>query len=84
MFTRLKYLFLHSPLRDELKPGWSKTISGGVIHNSVITIVEEQVRFNRFQVFTVIKVQVVLAGKPEGKRRLGRPRRRWKIISEWM
>jgi hypothetical protein len=26
----------------------------------------------------------ILVGNPEGKRPLGRPRRRWKIISKWI
>jgi hypothetical protein len=26
----------------------------------------------------------ILVGKPEGKRPLGRPRRRWEIILEWI
>jgi hypothetical protein len=26
----------------------------------------------------------ILVGKPEGKRPLGRPRRRWRIIIEWI
>jgi hypothetical protein len=26
----------------------------------------------------------VLVGKPEGKRPLGRPRRRWRIVSRWI
>jgi hypothetical protein len=30
------------------------------------------------------KVYKVLVGKPEGKRPLGRPRRRWKMRSEWI
>jgi hypothetical protein len=30
------------------------------------------------------KVYKVFAGKPEGKRPLGRPRRRWKMRSEWI
>jgi hypothetical protein len=29
-------------------------------------------------------VHRVLVGKPEGKRPLGRPRRRWKIILRWI
>jgi hypothetical protein len=31
-----------------------------------------------------IKVHKVLVGKPEGKRPLGRPRRRWEMGSEWI
>jgi hypothetical protein len=31
-----------------------------------------------------IGVYRVLVGKPEGKRPLGRPRRRWGIILEWI
>jgi hypothetical protein len=30
------------------------------------------------------RVYMVLVGKPEGKRPLGRPRRRWKMESEWI
>jgi hypothetical protein len=30
------------------------------------------------------KVYKVLVGKPEGKRPLGRPRRRWEMGSEWI
>jgi hypothetical protein len=30
------------------------------------------------------KVYKILTGKPEGKRTLGRPRRRWEIISGWI
>jgi hypothetical protein len=30
------------------------------------------------------KVYNILVGKPEGKRPLGRPRRRWKMGSEWI
>jgi hypothetical protein len=30
------------------------------------------------------KVYKVLVEKPEGKRPLGRPRRRWKMVSEWI
>ena len=29
-------------------------------------------------------VHRVLVGKPEGKRPLGRPRRRWRIILRWI
>jgi len=29
-------------------------------------------------------VDRVLVGKPEGKRLLGRPRRRWRIILRWI
>ena len=29
-------------------------------------------------------VYMVLVGKPEGKRQLGRPRRRWEIILKWV
>jgi hypothetical protein len=28
-------------------------------------------------------VYIILVGKPEGKRSLGRPRNRWKIMLEW-
>jgi hypothetical protein len=31
-----------------------------------------------------MKVNRVLVGKPEGKRPLGRPRRRWGMGSEWI
>jgi hypothetical protein len=30
------------------------------------------------------RVYKVLVGKPEGKRPLGRPRRRWEMGSEWI
>jgi hypothetical protein len=31
-----------------------------------------------------IHIYRVLVGKPEGKRPLGRPRRRWEIILRWI
>jgi hypothetical protein len=57
---------IFGPKRDEERGGWRK------LHNE-----ELHNLYSSASIIRMIKSRRILVGKPEGKRPLGRPRRRW-------
>jgi hypothetical protein len=69
---------MFGPKRDEVTGQWRK-LHNKELHNLYSSPdIIRQVKANERKVYRV------LVGKPEGRRPLGRPRRRWKMRSEWI
>jgi hypothetical protein len=74
---------IFGPKRDEVTGGWRK-LHNEELHNlysspNIITIIKSRKRWTGHVARLGAKRNTyrILVGKPEGKRPLGRPRRRW-------
>jgi hypothetical protein len=82
---------IFGPKRDEVTGEWRK-LHSEELHNLYSSPdIIRQVKSRRMRWAGHVarmgeerKVYKVLVGKPEGKRPLGRPRRRWEMGSEWI
>ena len=72
-------LLIFGPKRDEVTGEWRKLHNIGISPNIVRVIKSRRMRWagHVARMGEGRGVYMVLVGKPEGKRRLGRPRRRW-------
>jgi hypothetical protein len=85
-----RMLRIFGPKRDGVKGGW-RNLHNEELHNlysspSIIRIIKlRRMRWAGHVVRMGEKRNVyrLLVGKPEGKRPLGRPRRRWMITLRW-
>jgi hypothetical protein len=82
---------IFGPKRDEVTGDWRKLHSEQlhILYSSLNTI--RQIKSSRMRWAGHVALMGeerdmyrVLKGKPEGKRPLGRPRRRWEMGSEWI
>jgi hypothetical protein len=82
---------IYEPKRDEVRGEWRK------LHNEDLHIlysfpnITRHIKSRRMKWASHVarmgkerKVYKILVGKPGGKRRIGRPRRRWRVGSDWM
>jgi hypothetical protein len=79
---------IYGPKRSEVAGGWRK-LHNEELHNlyasqNIVSIIKLRRMRWAGHVTRMGEMRKILVEKPEGKRPLGRPRRRWRIILEWI